>query len=206
MLHLAWEKLGIPQEKLESVARRKHVWNTQFSCCHCDLTSDKKKKKSKMTDDCFNLIILIIWLEVQKYIKVSIIVVWIRAAAAAQFGPHFVVYIGSLLFWLDPILQLERLTFPQHFSPVRPSHSCRCSQAAVMLLSDALETVEDFILNLILNLITILLSSCCSSAYPAFGLTSVPLRWCYGALWFGAVWSEFCRNMSSYKLKLPVLF
>lgn len=68
------------------------------------------------------------------------------------------VYIGSLLFWLDPILQLERLTFPQHFSSVRPSHSCRCSQAAVMLLSDALETVEDFILNLILNLITILLS------------------------------------------------
>lgn len=75
MPHLAWEKLGIPQKKLESVARRKHVWNTQFSCCHCDLTSDKKKKKSKMTDDCFNLIILIIWLEVQKYIKVSMIIV-----------------------------------------------------------------------------------------------------------------------------------
>lgn len=72
--HLAWEKLGIPQEKLESVARRKHVWKTQFSCCHCDLTSDKKKK-SKMTDDCFNLIILIIWLEVQKYIKVLMIIV-----------------------------------------------------------------------------------------------------------------------------------
>lgn len=72
VLHLAWEKLGIPLEKLESVARRKHVWNTQFSFCHCDLTSDKK---SKMTDDCFNLIILIIWLEVQKYIKVSMIIV-----------------------------------------------------------------------------------------------------------------------------------
>lgn len=64
------------------------------------------------------------------------------------------VYIGSLLFWLDPISQLERFTFPQHFCSVRPSHSCRCSQAAVMLLSDALETVEDFILNLITSLLS----------------------------------------------------